>query len=134
VAELVATFTVAGEPQPKQRARVTRAGRSYTPAATVAAEAAVVAAFRLAAPGWQADATQCWRVEVEARCGDRRPKDVDNLLKLVADGLNGVAWSDDKQVVEAAVRKVWVEKGEAGLLVSLWLLPEAYPTAKRRVS
>lgn len=132
MAELVASFTVPGEPQPKQRARVTRAGRSYTPAATVAAEAAVVAAFRLAAPGWEPDAEHCWRVEVEARCGDRRPKDVDNLLKLVADGLNAVAWADDKQLTEAVVSKVWVEKAEAGLVVRLWLLPEIYPTAKRQ--
>ena len=31
--------------------------------------------------------------------------DVDNILKIVLDGLNGVAYADDSQVVEAACRK-----------------------------
>ena len=34
--------------------------------------------------------------------GNRRRVDVDNLLKLVCDGLNGIAWLDDSQVWEVS--------------------------------
>ena len=33
--------------------------------------------------------------------------DVDNLIKALFDGLNGVAWEDDAQVVEVKASKVW---------------------------
>ena len=33
--------------------------------------------------------------------------DADNLAKAIADGLNRIAWADDSQVYELAVRKVW---------------------------
>jgi Holliday junction resolvase RusA-like endonuclease len=36
----------------------------------------------------------------------QRP-DVDNLIKTVLDGLNGIAWKDDAQVVEVRGRKEW---------------------------
>lgn len=31
-------------------------------------------------------------------CGGQTP-DIDNLIKAILDGLNGIAWEDDKQVV-----------------------------------
>lgn len=33
--------------------------------------------------------------------------DCDNLMKSVGDGLNQIVWRDDKQIVEATVRKVY---------------------------
>lgn len=36
---------------------------------------------------------------------DTEKPDVDNVLKLVMDALNGVAWKDDKQVTEAHIKK-----------------------------
>ena len=33
--------------------------------------------------------------------------DADNILKIVCDALNGVAYHDDKQIVEAKVCKFW---------------------------
>lgn len=37
---------------------------------------------------------------------DKKP-DFDNIQKIIADGLNGIAWHDDKQVVESHFRKVY---------------------------
>ena len=39
-------------------------------------------------------------------CHTQRP-DVDNLIKTVLDGLNGIAWNDDAQVIKVSGRKVW---------------------------
>lgn len=35
--------------------------------------------------------------------------DSDNVLKAVADALNGVAYTDDSQIVTATVNKIWSE-------------------------
>lgn len=37
---------------------------------------------------------------------DKKP-DIDNILKIVLDGLNGVAYADDKQVIEVRCRKFY---------------------------
>ena len=36
--------------------------------------------------------------------------DVDNLVKTVSDALNGLAYDDDKQIVELSARKVYACK------------------------
>lgn len=40
----------------------------------------------------------------------KRP-DVDNFLKAILDGLNGVAWNDDSQVCRVEIEKLYHEKG-----------------------
>ena len=42
----------------------------------------------------------------------RRRMDVDNVAKSVLDGLNGVAYEDDDQVIELLVRKHKVTRKE----------------------
>ena len=37
---------------------------------------------------------------------DTKKPDVDNVLKLILDGLNGTAYKDDKQVTEAHIKKL----------------------------
>lgn len=39
--------------------------------------------------------------------------DADNILKSIADALNGVAYSDDCQIVTATVNKFWSETAQA---------------------
>lgn len=47
--------------------------------------------------------------------------DLDNVAKLVLDGLNGVAWLDDRQVVELSARRVWADGDSgAGVRVQVW--------------
>ena len=35
--------------------------------------------------------------------------DADNIAKIVCDGLNGIAYTDDKQIVSLTVLKVWTD-------------------------
>ena len=105
----LATFTVAGEPASKGRPVFTgqAAGRAraITPAATRVAEGHVAWAYRLAARG-HSDITGEFGVMCLFHMGTRRRRDIDNMLKLVLDALNGIAWADDHQVVEIQARKV----------------------------
>jgi Holliday junction resolvase RusA-like endonuclease len=98
-------FTVEGKPQGKQRPRRGRNGRFYTPKETKAYERAVARSFVAAAGGIRPH--YCGPVELEVVCyfSDRRRRDLDNVLKAVADALNGVAYGDDSQIVRAEVRR-----------------------------
>jgi Holliday junction resolvase RusA-like endonuclease len=121
-------FTVPGEPQGKGRARVGTIGghaRMFTPAKTVAYEGLIAHAAALAMRGTPPLECAC-RLEVDIVCsvpaswsnrkraqalaGEIRPAkkpDSDNVLKAVADGMNGVVWKDDVQAVEGGWRKVY---------------------------
>ena len=114
------TFTIAGDPKGKQRPRYTKSGHTYTPSETVAYEKKVAYCYRQA--GGQLH-TQPIKLEVWAfyqipksaskkRAAEMlgtlctKKPDADNVLKIIMDGLNKVAYEDDKQVVEAIVHKV----------------------------
>lgn len=115
-------FTVFGKPEGKARPRVVR-GHAYTPEKTSTYEAMVCNAFKTNNPG-ACRLEGAVRVEIIAfyavpksatkarkalmRSNELRPvirPDWDNIGKLVCDALNGVAWRDDSQVVEALVEK-----------------------------
>jgi len=106
--EVVARFTVDGEPMSKARARFARTGkgvRTYTPKSTHDAELRMAAAFREVAPGHTDDGTNAYGVMGLFFAGTRQRRDVDNMIKLICDGLNGVAWQDDSQVEEVSGRR-----------------------------
>ena len=131
------TFVVTGVPTPKGRPRMTRRGKVYTPAKTVAYErtvavAAQVAASRLGATGMLFEGP----VMVTIHCHFAMPKswsrkrktemlyqphtqlpDLDNLVKAVLDGVNHThnIWTDDKQVAAVTGTKHWSE--ESSVLV-----------------
>lgn len=44
--------------------------------------------------------------------------DLDNCFKLIADALNGIVWSDDKQIVRAECRKHYAERAQTVLTVA----------------
>jgi len=51
--------------------------------------------------------------------------DVDNCCKLIADGVNGIAWDDDAQVVELYARKLYaLERNEARTVVMITEIPK----------
>jgi crossover junction endodeoxyribonuclease RusA len=42
----------------------------------------------------------------------KRDMDVDNLAKAYLDGLNGIAWHDDRQVILLHIKKIYVTEDE----------------------
>lgn len=49
--------------------------------------------------------------------------DLDNVLKLVGDALNGVLWKDDSQIIEIVVSKYYAS--EASIYLKLYALSRA---------
>lgn len=122
-------ITVSGQPQGKLRARhgknfITGAPQTYTPEKTRAYEAHVAWSYK--AQGGRNYGDSYVRLGVlafygipkswtkakkqQAREGALRPSvkpDADNIIKAVADALNGVAYTDDTQVVEVFARKYY---------------------------
>lgn len=117
------SFVVEGEPVSKARARFTGYGskvRSYTPAKTLEAERSVATAFRRAGGKFESDKEVTFGVVATFYNGTRQRRDVDNMLKLILDGLNGIAWVDDMQVTEVAARKVIADRTTARTEVCIY--------------
>lgn len=94
---VVCDLTLTGEPVAKGRPRTGR-GRTYTPAATVAAEEAI--RWQLRTAGLKPDVDHLLAVWLRFRSSTGRRVDIDNLQKLCLDACNGFVWADDFQVVE----------------------------------
>ena len=122
--ELIAEFTIWGQPKPKERPRRGKAGNFYTPRDTVNRETAVLDAFELVAPLWE-PSIELIRLEVEAHFEGRVISDGDNIFKLVGDALNKRAYRDDKQVKQGAFE--WFENAgdRARTDVRLYILGES---------
>ena len=120
------SFFVPGKPRSKGRPFVTKAGATFTPAATKAAEESVLVSSMGSRPEapWQGPVfvqilfqftppkSPKWRAKQAVRLSARHANkpDVDNLVKLVLDALNRSGyWVDDAQVCEIATRKVYAE-------------------------
>ncbi len=91
----------------KRRPRFTRQGHAYVDEKTKADQEAVAKAYR----GKRHDGAVRLDVHVYRALPKDRPKgttsepdiirpDLDNIVKAIMDGLNGVAYLDDSQVVE----------------------------------
>jgi len=121
--EHIASFTVHGEPISKSRARFTKRGSkmvSYTPQKTLDGEKAMAAAFLAEAGKQDLDEEATYAVHAHFINGTRQRRDVDNMVKLILDGLNKVAWPDNNQVTEIAARKSWATKAEARTEVTIY--------------
>lgn len=127
------TFTVEGKPQGKARARTfydKRADkmRSVTPQQTRSYEDLI--RWSYVAAGGQYMGEKLARVEIQAfypipkswskkkrndaifdRIRPTTKPDTDNIIKVVLDALNGVAYYDDKQVVSVSCEKFYGETG-----------------------
>lgn len=125
VFELVAYL----RPQGKARARVLSSGWAYTPAQTVEAEGAIRLAWlaqhgRSALKAYHTDtplALEVTAVFERPQSGPRSAKrggahtvkpDASNILKLIEDALNRVAWWDDAKITCIRIEKRYVREGE----------------------
>lgn len=133
-------FRVDGAPVPKRRARTffdKRVGKivSKTPEETESYESLVANLARAAClerrwplGGWPSrDVRYVLRVEVMA-ANDRA--DADNYAKITADGLNKIAWPDDRRICNMVVSKRVVEPEAAGLFVMVWAIGPTGGSAK----
>lgn len=113
----VREFIVYGKPRGKGRPRRARSGHFYTPATTRAYEELIQKAYRTACPSAE---PLTGAVAMKVTINDRLPKstpkkvvaqsytvkpDIDNVIKAVLDGLNGLAFVDDVQVVDLHIKK-----------------------------
>jgi Holliday junction resolvase RusA-like endonuclease len=117
------TVIITGEPVAKARARATRRGFVYTPAATRKFEAHGRLAAQVAMDGrppidapvriellveLPVPASWSKRKAAAAITGGIRPTsrpDVDNFLKAILDAINTIVVADDAQVVEVSATK-----------------------------
>lgn len=133
---MIIEFTIPGEPTGKARPRITRNGRAYTPGKTVNYENWVKWIYQteVGDKKFEDDA----QIEIRAKAlmaipksaskkkrqimleGGIRPTkrpDLDNILKIICDALNGVAYHDDASIVYAAIEKMYSETP----CVKVWL-------------
>lgn len=123
-----ASFTVPGDPAPKER-RVGQGRGAFTPKKTRDAENRVRAAFRAAMPGWQAEPDRTYGGLVHIRTASGSKVDVDNGTKLILDALNKVFWDDDIQVGDLHLHLE--RRGTPGVEVLLFAVePNGTPLSK----
>lgn len=125
------SFTIPGEPQGKGRPRFSRAGpyvRTYTPDKTAAYENLVKLEYQRQCKDSRFADDEYLDMRIFAfygipksaskkktrlmKAGVIRPTkkpDMDNVVKVIADSLNGVAYKDDTQIVDAMVRKFYAD-------------------------
>jgi len=121
----VISLTIPGPPIGKQRARVTRTGHAYTPAKTVNYEALVKQTFAAKYPDFVPLSgpvvVGLWILLMPSKETARKIKkgikvyptikpDIDNVFKIIADALSGLAFVDDKQIVESDLSKHYAER------------------------
>lgn len=120
------TFTIEGQPQGKGRPRFTKSGHAFTPQATRDYENLIAESFK-AAGGELFDGYVCVNISAFYKISQSTTKvkrgmiergllkpavkpDIDNVIKAILDGLNGVAYHDDNQVIKVVAEKHYADK------------------------
>ena len=125
-------FKIPGKAQAKQRPRMGRTGIVYTPKETLVYENYVKMCYSDYAKqfGWlpyenqvraeievlvavpKSDSKTKKKAKIEGMIRPAVKPDCDNLAKSILDSLNGLAYHDDRQVVELFVKKYYAENAE----------------------
>ena len=133
-------FTIRGEPKGKGRPKFSRQGnivRTYTPDATANYENYVKMEYwnqcgqRMFTKGGQLDMRLTAYFAIPASTSKKRQQlmrdkvirptkkpDMDNIIKIIADALNGIAYYDDSQIVDTAVRKFYSDEPRVVVKIS----------------
>jgi crossover junction endodeoxyribonuclease RusA len=117
---LLAKFTVIGEPIAKARPRWTGRGQTYTPRPTRDGEAHIQDCCFVADPTLRPKLGLIF-LRVEFHMAGLGRADLDNMLKLVADALNGIAWHDDRQITRTHA-EIFMFSDRPRTEVEVWLV------------
>jgi Holliday junction resolvase RusA-like endonuclease len=118
---------IPGKPMGKQRPRVMKRGITYTPKETVNYETLVKQLYITQNFEKQLEGPLAMRIiayfeipkstskkqAAMMRDGDLRPTkkpDMDNIVKIIADALNQLAYKDDSQIVDLIINKFYSEQ------------------------
>lgn len=115
-----------GEPIPKGRPRSKAGQPAYTPKRTRDAERMVRLRFEALYPGFT-PLTGRLKFEAEFHRSTARHVDTDNLLKLVTDALNRVAFTDDEQIEDVHGRRVYGAGNQARTVVRVYEAVQELP-------
>jgi len=128
-------FKIPGVPVGKARPRMSRSGHVYTPQKTKDAEALVQFYAQTHCPpvtgpvtlrmvfGMPIPKSYTKKQRTSIDAGILHPcktPDIDNLIKLILDGLNGIAYVDDKQVIEISAVKYYADVPGTTVLITEW--------------
>lgn len=125
--KMMINFFVSGAPRGKERPRFSN-GHTYTPRKTLEYETKIKASYVMGGFGksdriLKIDILAVFKIPqsyskkrkkeiIERGLRPDKKPDADNIAKVVMDALNGVAYNDDKQVVDLRVAKVYSEDRE----------------------
>ena len=138
----VVQFPVFGEPVPKARPRFTYRGHTYTPTKTAGYEKIVATAAKQAMGGSEPLETpvavfihityaipSSYSKKRREAClnGSEKPMtrnfgDLDNVVKSLTDGMNGIVYKDDSQIVGIHATKVFGTESLVQIMVKEDLL------------
>lgn len=117
-------FTVKGQPKGKGRPRFTKNGHVYTPESTRIYEEEIKLRYKEKFKDEMLDGNIAVEVFINKKpasyLGIKKynkllgkycniKPDTDNVVKAVLDALNGVAYADDKQIIELNIEKIYAE-------------------------
>lgn len=95
------TITIPGRPVPKGRPRFSRSGHAYTPEKTRKYEELVAWCAKKDIPEpLKGDVA----MDIMIYANGHWP-DIDNICKALLDGMNGIAYDDDKQVAALMIQR-----------------------------
>lgn len=130
-------FTVFGEPRGKGRPRFsTQTSRAFTPKQTVNYETLVHTEYMVQCKGFRFPDDAMLDLRILAyysipKSGSKKVKeqkstniirptkkpDMDNVVKMIADALNQVAYKDDTQIVDCQVRKFFSDRPRVEVII-----------------
>lgn len=126
------TFVIPGKPFAKQRPRFSRRnGRAFTPKETVSFEQTVgtIASLHFKEPlqcpvrlkiAATFEPPKSWSKKKIAEHINRphtQSPDLDNIEKAISDGMNRIAYDDDRQIAQKSSTKIWGPRAQTVVTV-----------------